>query len=122
MFIKVYNARFKEQMWTDSRLVNTAPNFCLCSNCAKTDVTKNIICPIHEEFMKMTESLKIAGPVFACGEFKSQDDDFNFLDQYYDDSGFLLSTEKSMSQYYEHITKLREDWKAQKEKWDKEAM
>jgi len=122
MFIKVYNARFKTQMWTDSRLVNTSPNFCLCSSCAKSDLTEGVICPIHEEFMKMTESLKIACPIFACGEFVELEAAYNFLDMYYNEDSPMLSTEKSMSKYYEHVAELREEWKAQKEKWIKEVL
>jgi hypothetical protein len=120
MFIKVHNARFKTPMWTDSRLVNTAPDFCLCSSCAKSNIRENVICPIHDEFMKMTESLKIACPVFACGEFEELKNTYNYLDQYYDDSGLQLSTEKSKAQYYEHVANLKADWKAQNMKWQKE--
>ena len=106
-------------MFTDSRLVNTAANFCLCSSCSKTDITKGIICATHEAFMRMTESLKVAAPVFACGEFVEKDDAYNFLDQYYD--GPDLSTRKSMSGYYEYMDRIKRDWKAQKEIW-KEAL
>jgi hypothetical protein len=105
-------------MYNDSRLVNAASNFCLCSSCSKSDIREGVICPIHEEFMKMTETLKIAGPIFACGEFKELEGVYNFLDQYYD--GNKLSTEKSMAEYYEHTAKTREEWKAQKKIWAKE--
>ena len=108
MFVKKNNTRFNMPMWTDERLVNMSSFFCLCTTCAKSDIRPGIICPIHEKFMKLTQELKIAGPIFACPEFVELEGYPNFLD---------LDYKPLIPSNFERI---KDEWSAQLEKWESE--
>jgi hypothetical protein len=115
MYIKVFNKRFDVLMWSDSRLVNTSANFCLCSSCAKSDITVGIICPKHDEFMNLTQNLKLAAPVFACLDFEELPNVHNYLDQYYDNE--MLCSYAPFTKMYEEQDRIRRQWEAQQERW-----
>jgi hypothetical protein len=114
-FKKMFNSRFRRDMVTDSRLVNAAPNFCLCSSCNNSDIRNGVFCTQHGEFMKMTESLGLAAPIFACDNFVEIPGGMNYLDQYFD--GEKLTEEKAyhMSRHYD--IRIKREWQGQQETW-----
>jgi len=115
MFVLVRSARFKIPMWSDSRLVDLSPPFCLCSSCAKGDIVKGKICQKHDEFMKMTQALQIAAPVFSCPDFAELEGGYNFLDDYYDGNKFSTASSGNGDAVLRHKIKL--DWDAQVGYW-----
>ena len=123
MFNNEYNVRFKIPMYSDERLTNKAPFFCLCTKCAKSDLGNDVVCSKHEAFMRMTQELKIAAPVFACQNFVASEDLYNFLDAFYDEkSGYFLDNDVSRNGGNiiidaEHSRKLQREWKAQLALW-----
>lgn len=94
MFKKLYNSRFTKRLWTEEKLADKAPYYCICTYCAKSDIRPGIICPKHEEFMQLTQRLQIAAPVFACNDFEE-----------------LIGNVDS--------DRIRAEWKAQLELWAK---
>lgn len=95
-------------MYCDSRLANAAANFCLCSSCSKSDITEGVICPIHEKFMKLTQELELAAPVFACPYFDELKGGTDYLSVFCD-------TDNKVS-----LDRMKDQWEAQKMIWAKE--
>ena len=118
MFIKTYNSRYEKDLYSYSRLVDASSSFCLCSYCEMSNIPEGIICQKHEKFMRLTEELEIAAPVFACAEFVELEGSCNYLSLYYD--GDNLSS-KSVGAIMPQIRdRIRQQWKAQKELWARE--
>jgi len=117
-FIKTHNSRYKKDLWSYYKLVDASGAFCLCTYCAKSDIPNGKICPMHDKFMRVTEEMKIAGPVFACGEFEESEEIYNYLNDYYDNG--VLSSEMIGARIPEVREKIKEQWKAQKELWANE--
>jgi len=124
MFVNTYNTRFKVDMYSDHRLVNTSPHFCLCTSCVKSDLEKGVICERHDEFMRMTQRLQIAAPVFACPDFVEGEDLYNYLDPHFDEDSLTFCKESlpwidHNESEVEHSRKLKRDWDLQVEYWEK---
>jgi hypothetical protein len=117
MFKILYNRRFKKNMWTDTRLVNAAPNFCLCASCAKSNIREGVVCPIHDKFMGTTQELKIAAPIFTCLEFEELINGRNYLDQYYDGNLLSRAKAKTIARFHEVNEELSQEWQAQRRRW-----
>jgi len=115
-FIKTMNSRFHKDMYSYTRLIDASPSFCLCTYCEKTDVMNNVICPIHDKFMRMTQGLEVAAPIFACSEFSEKEELYNYLNYYYDND--VLSSKKLGALIPEIRRKFKEEWEKQKELWD----
>ena len=116
MFVKWNSPRFNGlEVWSDSRVVNASSHFCLCTNCKQTNILKGIICDKHEKFMKLTQELEIAGPIFSCPDFK-ESGSYNLMDMYYDGTKFS----KEMSGAKRVEAEVKRQWLAQVDKWSKE--
>jgi hypothetical protein len=117
VFVKILNARFNQEMWTDKRLSNAAPNFCLCSCCTKSDIREGIICPIHDKFMKITQEMNIAAPIFACPEFVELEGFANLVNLYLKEDVISLDKRNLAINDYTQYCKQIDEWVAQKERW-----
>ncbi len=120
-FLRIYNKRFKRDMWTDDRLSNSASHFCLCTMCRKSSINEGVICRVHESFMRMTEELGIAAPVFACSEFREGKELYNYLDPHFNrDARVFFNTHYGREETDNNKSKrLKVEWEAQKKLWNK---
>ncbi len=82
MFVREHNNRTGIAMWSYSRMVNVATDFCLCASCVTHGDGGD--CPVHGEFVKLTvEKLKVAAPILGCPNFIENPKKPNLLDKYY---------------------------------------
>ncbi len=69
-------------MWSDSRMVNVATDWCLCASCDKHGHGQD--CPIHGTFVKFTVTeLVVASPILGCREFVEKPNTPSLVDKYY---------------------------------------
>lgn len=112
MFIRFIDSRFKEEMWSDSRLTNKQLIFCLCGKCIKEQSKQGKPCSIHTEFMKITKQLKVAAPVFACVDFVENPERSSLIDPLYEPSQERIEMAKVEGAY-----QFAKDWETQKKRW-----
>lgn len=94
MFIRSLNRRTGIEMWSDSRMVNVATDYCLCASCMTHGDGGD--CPIHGKFVEITvKDLKVAAPILGCAQFVEKPNAPSLLDKYFD--GDKLSAEKALN-------------------------
>ncbi len=80
MFVLAHNHRVGIPLWSDSRLVNAAPSFCLCGSCGKHWEG----CERHDEFVEDTlRRWHVAAPILGCAEFQEMQGRENLWEKYY---------------------------------------
>ena len=85
MFVKNLNTRTGVEMWSDSRMVNAATDFCLCASCVTHGDGGS--CPKHGKFVEITvKELQVAAPILGCADFIEATSKPNLLNRYYDDN------------------------------------
>lgn len=118
VFVKTLNSRYRKELYSYSRLVDASANFCLCTYCSKTDIVNGKICDNHDKFMRMTQEMEIAAPVFACSDFVELEGVYNHLNDYYDNG--VLSPDVLKARIPEVTERVKEQWKAQEALWKRE--